>query len=213
VLRLDGLATAHLYYLARPFPRLRLDSEPEASSLLQELIDSWPLTPALVVGYLSTVLAANRLGQSLSPAHGPGTNVLRALLLDPGVKTAHPNWDAETESLVAALRPAVGGDTDDPAAARLVSELSERSERFRHLWDRHDIRVRTSGISVFKHPQAGLLELHYHKMAILSASGPYPGAATQYLLTFQAEQGSASADRLASLAEAVAGADALPERH
>jgi hypothetical protein len=46
-------------------------SEPEASSLLQELIDSWPLTPALVVGYLSTVLAANRLGQSLSPAHGP----------------------------------------------------------------------------------------------------------------------------------------------
>jgi hypothetical protein len=155
VLRLDGLATAHLYYLARPFPRLRLDSEPEASSLLQELIDSWPLTPALVVG----------------------------------------------------------GDTDDPAAARLVSELSERSERFRHLWDRHDIRVRTSGISVFKHPQAGLLELHYHKMAILSASGPYPGAATQYLLTFQAEQGSASAHRLASLAEAVAGADALPERH
>ncbi len=66
---------------------------------------------------------------------------------------------------------------------------------------------------MFKHPQAGLLELHYQKMAILSAAGPYPGAATQYLLTFQAEQGSASAHRLASLAEAVASADALPERH
>jgi transcriptional regulator with XRE-family HTH domain len=203
VLGLDGLQTAHLYYLARPFPRLRLDAEPGVPSLVQDLIDSWPMTPALVVGYLFTVLAANKLGQSLSPAYAPGTNLLRAFFLDPAVKAVHPQWEAETEALVAALRPAVGGDTGDPGAARLVTELSERSGRFRCLWERHDIQIRASGASVFNHPRAGLLELRYQKMALLTTAALFPQTATRHLLTFQAEPGSASAHRLAALAEAL----------
>ena len=206
-LRLDEDATAHLFRLSRPLPVPRLTGEQEVSPILRQLIDSWPMTPALVVDRLTTVLAVNALGRLLSVAHRPGTSLLRALFLDPDVKALYPDWGGEAKALVAAVRSAAGSDGDNPRLTRLVGELSARSERFLALWERHEIRAPTGGVSAFDHPRVGRLELRYEKLAVLSAPGPCPNSSGQYLLVFHAEPDSVSAHRLASLADAQPSAD------
>jgi hypothetical protein len=141
--------------------------------------------------------------------HRPGTNLLRACFLDPERRANHPDWDAEAEDKAAMLRAAVGAlGEDDPALNALVEELSAGSARFRELWRRHEIRARARGVAVFGHPRFGELELSYERFAVLGEPGPVPGTAGQYLVMFQAEPGSASAPRLASLIEEAASADA-----
>jgi transcriptional regulator with XRE-family HTH domain len=206
-LGLDDQATAHLYRLSRPLPGASHTCDRSASPAVQQLIASWPTTPALVVDRLTTVLAANALGRLLSEAHRPGTNLLRTLFLDPAAKAFYLDWDAETEALVAGMRSAPVVVGDDPLLADLTEELSAHSERFRALWDRHDIRARASGVSALYHPRVGRLELRYERLGVLSAAGPCPNCAVQHVIAFQAEQGSVSAHRLASLMDAEASAD------
>ena len=213
-LGLNSAETAHLFRLSRPLPVTEAASAPgpgceqTASPVVEQLIASWSTTPAVVIDRLLTVLAVNTLAASLSVAHRPGTNLLRAHFLDPLVEAAFQNWDEQAEALVAAVRTVAGaGGANDPVLIRLVGDLSANSERFRALWERHEIRAHTSGVSVFEHPWAGRLELRYEKLAVLSSPGPCAQSSGQYLLVYQAEPGSVSAHRLASLADACSGAD------
>ncbi|MCL7382282.1 hypothetical protein M1203_36430 [Streptomyces sp. 35G-GA-8] len=48
-----------------------------------------------------------------------------------------------------------GREADDPDLETLVSELSLRSERFRRLWARHDVRGSTNGGATITHPRVG----------------------------------------------------------
>ena len=64
-----------------------------------------------------------------------------------------------------------------------------RSERFRTLWARQDVKQRATGISLFNHPQVGPLELNYERLLI-------PGSGTLALVTYHAQPGSDSEERL-----------------
>jgi hypothetical protein len=99
-----------------------------------------------------------------------------------------------------------GPDVDDPRLVELVGELSLRSERFRTLWARQDVRYKTSGTSLLLHPQVGPLELHYEKLLI-------PGTDMQTLVTYHAQPGTDSDERLKLLASAMdaAPADTVPQ--
>ena len=206
-LRLDEEATAHLYRVSRPLPGPAPADEDKVSAVLAGVMELWPLTPAFVADRLGAVLVANALARLLSPAYRPGANMLRVLLLDSDVRGLYPDWDGETEALVAALLSTVSGGPQDPALDRLVGELSAGSERFRELWVRQNMRVRGGGTTVLDHPRVGTMELRYEKLAVLSPVGPCPKAAGQQLFVFQADQGTESARRLASLADAGTGAD------
>jgi hypothetical protein len=107
------------------------------------------------------------------------------------------NWDVVTESTVAGLRALVGPDVDDPRLNELVGELSVRSERFRQLWARHDVRPKRRGTTLIDHPLVGPLELEYEKL-------PIPDTDRQTLVVYHAEPGSRSAQGLALLASAAA---------
>lgn len=73
------------------------------------------------------------------------------------------------------------------------SESSLRSERFRTLWARQDVKHKTTGTSLLRHPEAGPLELRYEKLLV-------PGTGGQTLVTYHAQPGSASEERLRLLA-------------
>ena len=102
------------------------------------------------------------------------------------------DWERRTENTVAALRALVGPDLDDPALTELVGEMSLKSDRFRRLWARHDVRPRISGTTVVHHPQVGPLELRCEKLGIT-------GSDRQVLVAYHAEPESASARGLALL--------------
>ncbi|WP_329456443.1 helix-turn-helix domain-containing protein [Streptomyces sp. NBC_01497] len=195
-LQLDEDAERYLYDLGRPAPpaRRRRTARPErVSPGVRSLIDSWPATPALVQGRSMTTLAANPVAVALSPYFAPGVNTLRAAFLEPEMRELYEDWEGMTAKVVAYLRSVVGAGTDDARLVEVVGELSLRSERFRTLWARQDVRLKTSGSSRFHHPQVGAMELSYEKLALPNAPG-------QVLVTYHARAGTESHEKLELLA-------------
>jgi transcriptional regulator with XRE-family HTH domain len=199
-LQLDANATEHLHGLARPAPQRKRSPRPpeRAPDGISALIAGWSETPAFIHGRYMDVLAANPLMMALVSFCRPGVNLVRAAFFDPAVVELHGDWERITESTVATLRALVGPDVDDPRLTELVGELSVRSERFRELWGRHDVRPKTCGAEVFHHPQMGTMRLRYEKLNIDGRDG-------QALLAYHAEPGGESAEKLALLASTVAG--------
>jgi transcriptional regulator with XRE-family HTH domain len=201
VLRLDADATAYLHRIAQADTKHDpLSTTSEVPVGIAQLIEGWTDTPACVQDRLMNVLAANAMATALSPAYSPGRNMLRTVFLDPAYREIRPDWEELTASGVAGLRALAGANIDDPALVELVSELSERSERFRELWLRHDVRPRRGGgIVHFAHPRVGPLELRGEKLEVTGSDG-------LTLVVFHAEPGSDSAESLALLAASVSAA-------
>jgi transcriptional regulator with XRE-family HTH domain len=205
VLGLDDDAVAHMRELARPAARRRAPRRPErVSPGLLRLIDSWPQTPALVLGRCLDVLANNLIAGTLNPCSVKGQNQVRAVFLDPAARSTYPDWEAVARETVASLRATAGTDLDDPRLTELVGELSLKSEDFRRLWARHDVLARTSGAKRFVHPMVGELTLSYETFAVNGATG-------QMLVTYHPEPGSAS-ERALRLLGSLAAPDLDPRR-
>jgi transcriptional regulator with XRE-family HTH domain len=195
-LQLDDDATGHLRRLADPPTRRRRRASPRPEKVpagIRQLIESWSHTPAYVQGRYMDVLAANPLATALAPYYVEGENLIRATFVNPRVREMYGNWEQLTESTVAGLRALVGPDVNDPRLNELVGELSVRSEHFRKLWARHDVRPKRSGTTRIEHPLVGPLQLSYEKL-------PIPDTDRQTLSVYHAAPGSASAQALALLA-------------
>jgi len=196
-LQLDEQATAHLHALAASGRRVRRSGQrPErVAPSIQQLIAGWHNTPAFVQGRRLDVLAANAPATALSPLFTPGVNLLRATVLDPAVRDLYGDqWESLVQSTIAAVRALVGPDIDDPLLDELVGELSVRSDVFRSLWARHDVRARISGgMRHLHHDRVGELELHYENLEIAGSEG-------QTLIIYHADPGSLTARALELLA-------------
>jgi transcriptional regulator with XRE-family HTH domain len=195
-LQLDDEATAHLHALAGPERRAHRSGQPRerVPPSIQQLIAGWQGTPAYVQGRRLDVLAANPLATALSPQFTPGVNLLRTAFLDPAVRTLYGDqWESLAHTTIAGLRARIGPEVDDPLN-ELVGELSVRSDHFRSLWARHDIRARISGgRRHMYHPRVGELELHYENLQISGTDG-------QTLIIYHADPGSRTEQALALLA-------------
>jgi transcriptional regulator with XRE-family HTH domain len=200
-LQLDADATAHLHTLSHQISARPLAEREQAPASIESLIASWPITPAFVHGRHMDILAANSLAITLSPAFRPGANLVRALFMDPDLRTLLiEDGEHVSQSAVARLRVLVGPDVDDPNVAELVGELSAHSDRFRRLWARHDIRVSAPRTTVYNHPLVGRLELKPERLAILGV-----GVEGQVVIVLHAEPGSPSERALLRLARIAAG--------
>jgi transcriptional regulator with XRE-family HTH domain len=198
-LQLDDESTAYLHQLAHPAARRRSSRRTErVEPGISQLVASWTLTPAIVYGRTMDVLVVNAIATALSPMFTPGVNIVRAVFLDPAVRALYgESWERSAAGTLATLRGLAGPDVDDPRLSEVVGELSVRSEDFRRLWARHDVRARKSGTRVFMHPQVGPLELHFEKLALADSDG-------QVLVVYHAQNGTAAAGALARLVPAPA---------
>jgi transcriptional regulator with XRE-family HTH domain len=194
-LALDDDATAFLHSLSQPTPARPPTDQPErAPASITQLINAWRNTPAFVHNRHLDVLAANPLSVALFPAFSPGANCVRALFLDPGMRSFYENWERVVQSTVARLRGLIGKDVEDPRLSALVAELSERSPDFSRLWARHDIQLTPPGPQIFNHEIAGPIELKPERLAIVGTKG-------QILIVCHAEPGSSSERALERLAQ------------
>jgi transcriptional regulator with XRE-family HTH domain len=206
-LLLDADATTHLHELARPAPRRRrAGGRPErVRPELLRLMETWPHTPAFVMGRRMDVLAANAIGSAVHGGIRPGANLVRMVFLDPEARQVYPDWEEVARDTVAVLRSRVGPDLDDPRLTELVGELSLKSEEFRRLWARHDVREKTHGVKRLHNPQVGELTLTYESFTVA-------GAPEQMLVVYSAEPGSSTEQALALLSSMSAGATADSRR-
>jgi transcriptional regulator with XRE-family HTH domain len=192
-LALDEEAAAHLRRLAAPAPRRRrsVPRERVGPGLLR-LLAAWPDTPAVVLGRCLNVLAHNDLGRALFAGHTHSGDLARLVFLDPDARTFYPDWEQAAANTVAALRASAGDDADDPRLVRLVGELCLRSEPFRRLWARHDVRRKARETKRFRHPLVGELSLDYETLTVNDAPD-------QQLVVYHAAPGGPSAQALALL--------------
>ncbi len=195
-LQLDVEATAHALELSRARPRRRVGSPqhrpervPEGVRMLLESVN----VPAFVMDRYRDVLAVNRLASALEPALVVGANRLVSLFTDPEARSYHPDWAQNTVSVVAQLRADIGAEQDDARFQALVGELSVKSERFRQLWARHDVKAGGSPTAVVRHPVVGEVVLHREKFAVI-------GTASLVVVMYHAEPDTPSAEALAMLA-------------
>ena len=193
VLRLDTEGRAHLLALSRPRSGRRSAPRQERVPAGVDMLLRTLNVPAFVVNKYRDVLAANQLAIALSPLMAPGVNRLVALFTDPAAQAYHPDWEQNAAGVVAQLRAEAGAETDDPRLLALIGELSRGSERFRHLWARHDVRRGGGPAGIIRHPRVGDLELRREKLAIVGSDG-------LLAVLYHAEPGTRSADALALLA-------------
>jgi transcriptional regulator with XRE-family HTH domain len=192
VFGLDATATQYLLSLSTARPRTPKRPRREVVPAgIRQLLDVLEL-PAFVESRMFDVLAANRLATALSPRIRPGENRLRSTFLDEDERDLHPEWERCVGGMVAAFRTSLGTEVDDPRLAQLVGDLSLRSELFRELWARHDVKPLVGKLMRMRHPDVGMLELRLEKLPIGDSSG-------QLLVIYHAEPGSESARSLALL--------------
>ncbi|MFD1831318.1 helix-turn-helix transcriptional regulator [Streptomyces desertarenae] len=193
-LRLGEEDVRRLHRLARPATRR---TEPPArvervAPHLRHLIEGWTGTPALVVGRVQDVLAANALADALHSDFAERDNILRMLFLDPAAEAFHRDAERARRRAVADLQRIAADTPDDPRVLRIVGELSVRSGEFRALWARERARVPPCEVKRVRHSAVGDIELRYEALGVRSAPG-------QQLIVLQAEPDSPSADALALL--------------
>ncbi|MGW1468057.1 helix-turn-helix domain-containing protein [Streptomyces sp. NPDC002308] len=224
VLRLDPTERAHLVGLARAgrpaaVPPPHRPPSQQIAPQTQAVLDALVGVPAMVRGAGLDMVAVNPLGRALYGVIFTDTrrtpNVARFAFLDPRAQEFWGDWDRVTDDLAALLRTATGAHPHDRALTDLVGELTTGSERFRRLWARHDVRVRSRGSKRFRHPAVGELDLRFDLLHMAAEPG-------LDLIVYTAEPGTPSHDNLALLAlltrddapdEAAAGQHLPPPAH
>lgn len=195
-LQLDADEHVHLHALARSASPKRLQpSRPEtAKPGAERLLHSMGDVPAVLLGRFNDILAWNRAGHLLlaghldrdAPSRGEDRpNQLRMLFLDEHTRDLYADWTEEAALAVASLRYVAAQFADDRRLAELVGELSVRSPDFARLWAGHDVRLCTSGVKRFRHPEVGELELGYEVLHLPEGNG-------QRILTHVAQPDSSS---------------------
>ncbi|MDH6221079.1 helix-turn-helix domain-containing protein [Streptomyces pseudovenezuelae] len=202
-LQLDATEQAHLIDLARAgkpsaAPARSRRTPPAAMApQLQTILDALVGVPALVRSPTLDIVAANLLARALySPVYtdtDTAPNLARFTFLNPDASRFWRDWDRVADDLTAHLRTAAGATPYDRALTDLVGELSTRSDAFRQLWARHDVRAYGRGTKHFHHPVVGELDLRYD----LLQPAAEPGLT---MITYTAEPGTASHDNLSLLA-------------
>jgi transcriptional regulator with XRE-family HTH domain len=178
---------------AGPRPRVR----PEIQELLDAMDDA---VPALVYGPGMDMLAWNRLAGRLSfdfdALPEAELNTARLIFLHPEAKALHPEWEEMAEETVAGLRAEIGRHPYQARVQRVICDLREVSEEFRHHWEAQAVLDRKHGVKHVLNPEVGELVLTYEAF-------PLPTDPGQRLCTYTAPKGSATEKRLRALAERV----------
>jgi transcriptional regulator with XRE-family HTH domain len=189
VLRLDDVHLAHLRdIVAQPLPRRAGPaSAPTVPAGALRLL----VQPAFIESTTFHILASNGLARSLSPRLVPGRNQLRDILTEAEDRALYPDHHGIAECLVGNLRRAAVG-VDEGRVKDLAEELSVVSERFRVLWDRHDVQGQYGGTILLHHPEVGLVSLDRERLAVDGAEGIR-------LVILHAEPGSDAAAKLLRL--------------
>ncbi|MGR6327795.1 helix-turn-helix transcriptional regulator [Sphingomonas sp. XXL09] len=153
----------HLYMLGlgRP-PEARYQPVDGVSPRLQRVLDSMPLSPAIIKTAMWDVVGWNRAATLLLTDYAKlppdGRNILRLMFGSTQLRARNADWDSIARFVVAAFRADMtrAGAAGSAAAAALVAELSALSPDFDRLWRDNDVVAHNEGIKRLHHPTGPL---------------------------------------------------------
>jgi transcriptional regulator with XRE-family HTH domain len=199
-LRLDEAEHAHLLDLARTAnlerPTRRRSAPQQVRPSVARLVDGLSDIPAYVRNGQLDIVYANEMARALFSElfrdRARPANHARFVFLDPRSQTFWVDYEKAAHDTVAVLRSEAGRNPYNRSLSDLIGELSTRSDDFRVRWAAHDVRFHRTGTKQIRHPLVGELSLDFEALELPADEG-------LSLLTYSAEPGSRSAERLAEL--------------
>lgn len=199
-LRLDADELAYFHSIARR-PRPCADSGEHAGELpagLRFLLESLPLTPALLVGPHTQIVGWNDLAVAVFgdfPAMPQERRTLSHLLFaQPGTRDLYGDgWERAARDHVAHLRFLYGRYSGDVAITAHVEDMLALSGDFARMWAEHPVGQLRTRSYVLHHPVVGEMTLHGERTSLPDRPSCYG------MDLFAAEPGSASEQALRKL--------------
>ncbi|MFD7936393.1 helix-turn-helix domain-containing protein [Streptomyces sp. NPDC048253] len=197
-LRLSDAEHAHLTHLAKPKHKKKQSAPPQqVRGPLRQLLDAMDSVPAYLIGRRTEILGWNRMAAAVfgdwAELPVAERNWARLVFLRPDYRDLFVDWEQKAIDIVCALRMDAGCYPDDPRLSALVGQLSVKSEDFRRLWATHDVKEKSHGVKLLRHPLVGELSLNFEGFRLA-------GDGEQTMVTYHADPGSASAEALRLLA-------------
>ncbi|KQX71150.1 MULTISPECIES: helix-turn-helix domain-containing protein [unclassified Streptomyces] len=197
-LRLSDAEHAHLTHLAKPKHKKKQSAPAQqVRGPLRQLLDTMDSVPAYLIGRRTEILGWNRMAAAVfgdwAELPVAERNWARLVFLRPDYRDLFVDWEQKAIDIVCALRMDAGCYPDDPRLSALVGQLSVKSEDFRRLWATHDVKEKSHGVKLLRHPLVGELSLNFEGFRLM-------GDGEQTMVTYHAEPGSASAEALRLLA-------------
>ncbi|MGC0417216.1 helix-turn-helix domain-containing protein [Embleya sp. AB8] len=194
-LRLDADESAYLHRPARrPRPCPGAATSPEVRPGLRYLLESFVLTPALLVGRHTQILGWNRLAVAVFgdfPALPPERRTTSHLLFtEPYLRLRRAGWERAARGHVAHLRVLLGRYRGDAELAAHLDHMRALSPDFARMWAEHPVAQVRDRVYVLDHPEVGELTLHGELIALpddrscwgLDAFAAEPGSASERAL-------------------------------
>ena len=162
-LRLNAAETEHMKSLSLRAQPLRFEREtvPDTVRVVLAQLN----VPAYVTGRRWDILAWNEQAVELltdfSKYEEEERNILHYMLTDAEVRALFADWEQEARRMISQFRAMYDAFSDDPAFARLVRTLTERSPEFRVWWQAHEVRPPSAGEKRLRHPRLGNIAVEY----------------------------------------------------
>ena len=196
-LRLSPDERDYLFALAQnrpaPLQAARVDSVSDSVRRTLEALN----VPALVITPKWDVICWNAMVKrcfrdydALPPER---RNLIRILMTSPEYQEDAAAYEAMARRITAKLRVDYSQSPGDASFDALIDEMSEVSPMFRELWRSPEIRSRSEGVHLLKHPQLGGITFEHTSYVI-------EGAATLRVVIF-APHDPESASKVALLAQ------------
>jgi transcriptional regulator with XRE-family HTH domain len=158
-LRLSAEERDYLFSLAQnrpaPLQSARVEAIPETVKRSLDALNmpAEVITPRWdVIYWNSMVKLFFRDYDALPPEQ---RNLIRILMTSPEYQEDPEEYDAMARRIIAKLRVDYSQASSDPSFDALIEEMSDISPLFRELWRSAEIRSRSEGVHLLKHPQFG----------------------------------------------------------
>ncbi|GAA1770346.1 helix-turn-helix transcriptional regulator [Streptomonospora arabica] len=144
-----------------------------APSLARLVADLAP-QPAMLMNHRFDILTWNgemaRLLLDFDTLPPPQRNAMWLCLMHPRMRDFYVDREGALREGIAHLRAAWAAHPEDEAMTGLIAEFMAGDEEFARLWAERDVEVNGRGRKVLRHPDAGLIDVHFEVLMPLQDS-------------------------------------------
>ncbi|MGW7018468.1 helix-turn-helix transcriptional regulator [Streptomyces decoyicus] len=164
-LRLAPDERAYLFNLAQQRPRNADEPAITAAPPLARLVADLSPLPAMLMNHRYDILAWNgemaRLLLDFDTLPPSQRNAMWLCLMHPEIREFYVDRERVVREGIAHLRAAWAARPDDRALSDLIAEFTARDEDFARWWAERDIKVNGRGRKVLRHPEVGVIAVHF----------------------------------------------------
>jgi transcriptional regulator with XRE-family HTH domain len=166
-LQLDTSEHSYLCRLAGVPKAIQL-GRPHVGDSLIALVDGLSPNPAQLMLPMTDLITWNRAYARLfvdpSTLAAEDRNALWIQAMCPEVRNRLLNWEAETQLAAGRFRAEAAKYPGDPQFARVIDKLTEESDFFRDIWDRHEVQGFENDVKAIDHPEVGVVHVRLIKL-------------------------------------------------